>query len=145
MNDYKETLELLGLPDQNLPVFKESRLSRLQSIDKILGLINLSKRLSPQLPKRMLHLDPNDPEWEDKMIYPYVDYWALCKQGCYWLAFNAFFVYNWSTIMGNRRLRQLKLVYPLASSLMIAKMYYDHSSSVLQVGLFERYVQSRAE
>lgn len=47
MNDYKETLELLGLPDQNLPIFKETRLNRLQSIDKILGLINLSKRLSP--------------------------------------------------------------------------------------------------
>lgn len=29
MNDYKETLELLGLPDQNLPVFKETRLKRL--------------------------------------------------------------------------------------------------------------------
>ena len=85
MNNYKETLELLGLPDQNLPLFKETRLNRLQSIDKILGLINLSKRLSPQLPKTMFTLDPTDPEWEDKMIYPYMDYQSMIKQCSYWL------------------------------------------------------------
>ena len=101
MNNYKETLELLGLPDSNLPIFKETRLNRLYSIDKILGLINLSKRLSPQLPKTMFELDPTDPEWEDKMIYPYMDYWALIKQGTYWLGFTGFFIYNWSSIIGN--------------------------------------------
>ena len=50
MNDYKLTLELLGLPDQNLPVFKETRVNRLKSIEKILNMINVSKRLTPTLP-----------------------------------------------------------------------------------------------
>jgi len=49
----------------------------------------------------MFELDPTDPEWEDKMIYPYMDYWALIKQGTYWLGFTGFFIYNWSSIIGN--------------------------------------------
>lgn len=54
MNDYMTTLELLGLPDQNLPVFKQKRIDRLNSIERMLNLINVSKRLSPQLPKNAL-------------------------------------------------------------------------------------------
>jgi hypothetical protein len=79
----------------------------------------------------MFNLDHRDPEWEDKMIYPYMDYWAVLKQGTYWAALTGFFVYNWSTIMGNRRLRVLRFLYPTASVTMLSKMYYDYSSNLL--------------
>jgi hypothetical protein len=75
----------------------------------------------------MFALDPTDPEWEDKMIYPYMDYWAMIKQVSYYGLFTAFYVYNWSTIIGNRRLRQLKYLYPVASASMISKIYFDYS------------------
>ena len=79
MNDYATTLELLGLPDQNLPVFKSKRIERLKSIERMLNLINVSKRLSPQLPQNAYKLDPLDPEWEDKMLYPRLDHTAFYK------------------------------------------------------------------
>ncbi len=93
----------------------------------------------------MFNLDPTDPEWEDKMIYPYMDYWALIKQGTYWTFFTGFFIYNWSTIVGNRRLRALKVLYPVGSASMITKMYYDYSSNMYQVSLFDKYVSQRSK
>lgn len=79
MNDYLTTLELLGIPDQNLPVFKTKRNDRLKSIERMLNLINVSKRLSPQIPRNTFTLDPLDPEWEDKMLYPKLDHPAFYK------------------------------------------------------------------
>lgn len=93
----------------------------------------------------MFHLDPEDSEWEDKMIYPYMDYWAMIKQGAYWMTLTGFFVYNWNTIMGNRRLRVLKFIYPPLSVFMLSKIYYDYSSNLLQVDLFDQYVSKRAK
>lgn len=51
MLNYEESLKLLGLPDQNLPVFKHDRVNRLKSIDKILALMNIAKRLEPSYPR----------------------------------------------------------------------------------------------
>lgn len=34
--------------------------------------MNIAKRLEPSYPKQLKELDPNDPEWEDKMIYPVI-------------------------------------------------------------------------
>ena len=93
----------------------------------------------------MFSLDPTDPEWEDKMIYPYLDHWAMVKQCSYWAAFTGFFVYNWSTIIGNRRLRVLRLLYPVGSLSMLTKTYFDYSSNQHQVNLFDGYVSQRAK
>lgn len=74
-----------------------------------------------------------------------MDYWAFFKQGAYYMAFTGFFVYNWSTIMGNRRLRVLRYIYPGASFFMLSRMYYDYSSNMYQVELFDQYVSQRSK
>ena len=144
MNDYHLTLELLGLPDQNLPVFKQARQARLNSIEKMLNMINVSKRLSPSLPQQAFRLDPIDPEWEDKMLYPRMDYGATIKQLACWVGISGFYAYNWNVICGNRNLRLLKLAYPFYTLYMFQKMYYDYSHNSLQVKLFDNYVNKRS-
>ena len=133
MNDYKLTLELLGLPDQNLPVFKEARVNRLKSIDKILNMINVSKRLVPTIPQQAFKLDSADPEWDDQMLYPRLDHWATLKQIGAWLAVSGFFAYNWNVICGNKKFPKQKkynLIQPnLTYNLQFVHMYQVLSAS----------------
>ena len=145
MEDYRTSLELLGLYDQNLPVFKEARAKRLASIDKILNMINVVKRLAPKVPNELLFLDPMDPEFEDKMIYPVVEWQKFFYQGLVWGATTAFFVYNWNTIMGNKRLRVLKGMYPFLSVTMLGSIHYNYNLQISKVKMFETYTEAKAK
>ena len=88
--------------------------------------MNIAKRLEPSYPKALKELDPNDPEWEDKMIYPVIHYTELMKKTLAWGAITAFTAYNWSVICGNRSLRVVKLVYPLASFASLSHIFYTY-------------------
>lgn len=110
----------------------------------MLNLINVSKRLSPQLPKTTFTLDPLDPEWEDKMLYPRLDHAAFYKQFACWVGMTGFYVYNFNVIAGNRNLKLLKLAYPIFSTFMFYKMHQDYRYNYEKVDLFDNYVKNRS-
>ena len=145
MEEYRTSLELLGLYDQNLPVFKEARARRLASIDKILNMISVLPRLAPKIPNELLYLDPMNPEFEDKMVYPVVEWGKHMYKGLIWGLTTTFFVYNWNTIMGNKRLRMLKGMYPFLSVFMLGNIHYEYSVQMSKVKMFEVYTQTRAK
>lgn len=60
MDNYTATIHLLGLKDQNLPVFKQARMDRINSIDKMLTLIRTAERTRPRVPSQLLSLEEND-------------------------------------------------------------------------------------
>jgi len=145
MEEYKNSLRLLGLPDQNLPVFKEARAKRLASIEKVLNMMAVCPRLAPKIPNELLYLDPMNPEFEDKMVYPVVQWGKFAWQGLTWAATTAFFVYNWNTIVGNKRLRVLKGMYPFLSVFMLASIHQNYTTQQIKIKMFETYVATRAK
>ncbi len=131
---------LLGVPDQNLPVSQEKRNSRMNSIQKMMSLINIAKRLRPELPRQLFSLDPEDPEFQDKMYYPTINHTKFIG-GVFFLGVQtAFFAYNWSTIMGNSRLKLLKFVMPVSTFAISSVMFNDYYKNMAKIHLFDNYV-----
>lgn len=60
------------------------------------------------------------------MIYPVIHYNALLSKTIAWMGVTAFTAYNWNVICGNRRLRVVKLVYPLASLVSLSHIFYTY-------------------
>ena len=60
MDNYFTIKALLGLNDGNLPVHKGMRQKRYQSIEKMLDLFDILKRVGPKTPVEALFLDPSD-------------------------------------------------------------------------------------
>lgn len=60
MNNYYSIKALLGIDDGNLPVHKGMRQNRYRSIEKILDLIDVVKRIGPRTPLEAFYLDPTD-------------------------------------------------------------------------------------
>ena len=63
------TVSLLGLNDGNLPVHRGMRQKRYESVEKMLDLLDIVKRIGPRFPLGAAILDRTDPEWDDDMIY----------------------------------------------------------------------------
>ena len=60
MDNYELTKFLLGLDTGNLPVHKGMRQKRYQSIEKMLDLFDVIKRIGPKAPTDVIFLDPTD-------------------------------------------------------------------------------------
>ncbi len=60
MDSYFLTKKLLGLDNGNLPVHKGMRQKRYKSIEKMLDLFDVIKRIGPRAPVEVLYLDPAD-------------------------------------------------------------------------------------
>jgi hypothetical protein len=60
MDSYYQVKYLLGLNNGNLPVHKGMRQKRYQSIEKVLDLLDITKRVGPRAPLEALYLDPSD-------------------------------------------------------------------------------------
>lgn len=60
MDDYFTFTHLLGLRDQNLPLSREMRIQRLQSVKKMMDLLQVAKSLVPEIPPRVFTLDSFD-------------------------------------------------------------------------------------
>jgi hypothetical protein len=60
MDSYYTTKFLLGLNDGNLPVHKGMRQKRYKSIEKMLDLLDVVKRIGPRAPVEAIYLDPSD-------------------------------------------------------------------------------------
>ena len=145
MENYKASLMLLGLRDQNLPVFKETRARRLASIEKMNKLINVCSRLAPKAPPNLIILDELDPEWDDRMIFPVVNYKQLVVKASYWGLFTSFYAYNWNVLHTNLRLRLISYAYPFLSLLFLGDIAYSYNREFRRVRLFENYCEVRAK
>jgi hypothetical protein len=60
MDDYFTFTQLLGLRDQNLPLSRETRIQRLQSVRKMVDLLQVAKNLVPEVPSKAFVLDSSD-------------------------------------------------------------------------------------
>ena len=60
MDNYYIIKGLLGLEDGNLPVHKGMRQSRYRSIEKMIDLLDITKRIGPKAPIECFYLDPSD-------------------------------------------------------------------------------------
>ena len=60
MENYHLVKFLLGLDNGNLPVHKGMRQRRYQSIEKMMDLLDVVKRIGPKAPVDVFYLDPSD-------------------------------------------------------------------------------------
>jgi len=145
MDNYFTTLALLGLRDQNLPPFKEARMRRYKSIKKMVDLIETASRLAPTLPIEAFSLNPNDPEWDDDMTYPSIQYGRFIWQGAAF-GLNLFlYSYNYNSFTHNIRFRTFRYLFPVISVGIFSQIYWDYKTQVAKVNLFDEYIQLRAK
>ena len=50
------------------------RQKRYESVEQMLDLLDVTKRIGPKFPIEAMLLGPHDPEWDDDMAYLYVEY-----------------------------------------------------------------------
>ena len=104
MERYFTTVALLGVNDGNLPVHRGMRQKRDESVEKMLDLLDICKRVGPKFPLDAMFLDPHDPEWDDDMTYLYVDY-PYYKKYMIFATISAFlFLYNYNIFFHNKNM-----------------------------------------
>lgn len=121
------------------------RQKRYESVEKMLDLLDVVKRVGPKFPLQALFLDPHDPEWDDDMTYLYVDY-PLFKQHVMYLSIMSFlFLYNYNQFFHNKNFKfvtKAVLGYTFFHSQLL---YVKYRKQVLRCNLFDEYVQMRAD
>ena len=121
------------------------RQKRYESVEKMLDLLDVVKRIGPKFPLDAMFLDPHDPEWDDDMTYLYVDY-PYYKKFLMFGSLTAFiFLYNYNMHFHNKNLQyptKITLAMLFVTSNMI---YYKYRKQVLRCNLFDEYVQMRAD
>ncbi|CAD8208551.1 unnamed protein product [Paramecium octaurelia] len=145
MDNYFTIISLLGLRNQNLPPFREARLKRYKSIKKMVELIETAGWTQPKVPFNAFCLSSQDPEWEDDMTYPVIEY---NKFGYQAVAFgiNLFlYAYNYNVITQNIRFRTFRYLFPVVQCVIFGKIYFEYKSELTKVNLFDEYVQLRAQ
>lgn len=63
MENYFTFTQLLGLRDSeggNLPVFKDARVQRIKSVERMMDLIEIATQTRPKAPSAILTLNPLD-------------------------------------------------------------------------------------
>jgi len=145
MEQYFSTVALLGLNDGNLPPHRGMREKRYQSVEKILDLLDVIKRIGPKFPVNAMFLDPSDPEWDDNMTYLYVDYPFYKKYIMAASVVSLFFLYNYNIMFHNRNMAfvtktTLGMLFYFSN-----RVYFKYRNQVLRCNLFDEYVQMRAD
>ena len=102
MERYFTTIALLGVNDGNLPVHRGMRQKRYESVEKILDLLDVAKRIGPKFPLDAMFLDPHDPEWDDDMTYLYVEYPLYKKAIMFVSGISFLFLYNYNIMFHNK-------------------------------------------
>ena len=145
MERYFTTISLLGLDEGNLPVHRGMRQRRYESVEKMLDLLDVARKIGPKAPWRSLFLDPYDSEWDDEMSYLYVDH-ALYKS---WITYASlvgfFFLYNYRAFFHNKNfafVTKATLGLTWGYSTLV---YFKYRKQVLRCNLFDEYVQMRAD
>ena len=121
------------------------RQKRYESVEKMLDLLDVVKRIGPRFPLQTMLLDPHDPEWDDDMTYLYVDYPAY-KQHMMYLSLTAFlFLYNYNIFFHNKNFSFITKAVLGYSFLHSQLLYIKYRKQVLRCNLFDEYVQMRAD
>ena len=116
------------------------RQKRYESVEKMLDLLDVVKRIGPKFPLQAMFLDPHDPEWDDDMTYLYVDY-PLFKQHAMWLSAMGFlFLYNYNMFFHNRNFAFVTKAVIGYSFLHSQMLYAKYRKQVLRCNLFDEYV-----
>ena len=102
MERYFTTCALLGLDDGNLPAHKGQRQKRYESVEKMLDLTDVVRRIGPKFPMAAMFLDPNDPEWDDDMTYLYVDYNYFKSYFMGASVMSGWFLWNYNILFHNK-------------------------------------------
>ena len=145
MERYFTTIALLGVDKGNLPVHRGMRQKRYESVEKMLDLLDVARRIGPKFPLDALFLDPHDPEWDDDMTYLYVDY-PYYKRYMMFASFTTFlFLYNYNIMFHNKNMAFVTKA-TLGSLFVVSNfLYYKYRKQVLRCNLFDEYVQLRAD
>ena len=145
MERYYTTIALLGVDRGNLPVHRGMRQKRYESVEKMLDLLDVARRIGPKFPLDALFLDPHDPEWDDDMTYLYVDY-PYYKKYMMFASFTSFlFLYNYNIMFHNKNMAFVTKA-TLGSLFVVSNfLYYKYRKQVLRCNLFDEYVQLRAD
>merc|ERR1712083_1277976 len=108
MERYFTTVALLGVNDGNLPVHRGLRQKRYESVEKMLDLVDVVKRIGPKFPLDAMFLDPHDSEWDDDMTYLYVDYPFYKKFTIFTGMTSLIFLYNYNMFFHNKNSSSLQ-------------------------------------
>ena len=121
------------------------RQKRYESVEKMLDLVDVAKRVGPKFPLDAMFLDPHDPEWDDDMTYLYVEY-PYYKKYMIFTSITAFiFLYNYNIMFHNKNMAFVTKA-TLGSLFVVSNfIYYKYRKQVLRCNLFDEYVQLRAD
>ena len=78
------------------------RQKRYESVEKMLDLLDVVKRIGPKFPLDAMFLDPHDPEWDDDMTYLYVEYPYYKKYMLFATGTSLIFLYNYNMFFHNK-------------------------------------------
>lgn len=121
------------------------RQKRYESIEKMLDLLDVARRIGPKFPVDAMFLDPHDPEWDDDMTYLYVEYPYYKKYMIFASVTTFLFLYNYNIMFQNRNMA-FATKATLGSLFVVSNfLYYKYRKQVLRCNLFDEYVQLRAD
>ena len=121
------------------------RQKRYESVEKMLDLLDVAKRIGPKFPLEAMFLDPHDPECDDDMTYLYVEYTYYKKYMLFASITSFMFLYNYNIMFHNRNMA-LVTKATLGSLFVVSNfIYYKYRKQVLRCNLFDEYVQLRAD
>ena len=128
-----------------VPVNRGMRQKRYESVEKMLDLLDVAKRVGPKFPLDAMFLDPHDPEWDDDMTYLYVEY-PYYKKFMMFASLTSFiFLYNYNIMFHNKNMAFVTKA-TLGSLFVVSNfVYYKYRKQVLRCNLFDEYVQLRAD
>ena len=121
------------------------RQKRYESVEKMLDLLDVVRRIGPKFPLEAMFLDPHDPEWDDDMTYLYVDYNSYKSQAMMVGLTSLLFLYNYNLFFHNKNyhfVTKAVLGFVFAQTQM---QYFKYRKQVLRCNLFDEYVQMRAD
>ena len=145
MERYFTTIALLGLNDGNLPVHRGTRQKRYESVEKMLDLTDVVRRIGPKFPLPAMFLDPYDPEWDDDMTYLYLD-WNTYKSGMQASGIiSLIFLYNYNMFFHNKTMKFATQLGLYSLFTFNGLLYYKYRKQLLRCNLFDEYVQMRAD
>jgi hypothetical protein len=145
MDKYFQTFALLGLHNGNLPPHHGMREKRYRSVEKMLDLLDVVKRVGPRFPLKAMFLNPSDPEWDDDMTYLQVEY-PFYKNFLLYASLCSFLVlYNYNILFHNKNMAFFTKSFLGVMFFSCTMIYHKYRKQVLRCNLFDEYVQMRAD
>jgi hypothetical protein len=162
MENYFTFTRLLGLRDSegaNLPLFKDARIKRYQSVERLLELLEVAGSTRPRIPSPIITLNPLDrncltiqpngttrcPSLSSSAADtgPTPEVFPHCL---YFIALIQFFYsYNYNTFSTNIRYRTFRNVFPFLVAYIFADAYASYRKQILKINLFDEYCYLRSQ